>query len=403
MEVYADFVLIAQVVSFHFENQIQHNVRRRKMKTSLLSLALILFSASLILAACPEGDLNRDCKVDLFDFALMADNWLEVEPNLPFGTVIINEIMSHSHGILPDWIELYNTSGSAINIGGWYLSDGDRDLTKYRIPDGNIIAPYGYKVFYENLHFGVGPNSFGLSENGESLFLSLPRNGVPFVMDDRQFGASEVNVSFGHYTTSIDEVKFVAMDSNTPGQLNSYPKVGPVVISEVMYYFSSADPDLYEYIELYNIKDYPVNLWVYDPCTSSDVNWVITKGVDYTFPRHTTIPAHGYIVVARDKSKYPSVPPSQLFGPFSGKLSNEGENIELSMPGELDSLGARVYVCIDNVTYSDGVHHENFVGLDPWVKTRAANGSGESLHRINPNLFGNDVNNWESSSKTPSY
>ena len=43
------------------------------------------------------GDLNRDCKVDLFDFALMAENWLEVEPNLPFGSVIINEVMAHSH------------------------------------------------------------------------------------------------------------------------------------------------------------------------------------------------------------------------------------------------------------------------------------------------------------------
>ena len=94
------------------------------------------------------------------------------------------------------------------------------------------------------------------------------------------------------------------MDSNTPGQLNSYPKVGPVVINEVMYYWDTENPDNdnYEYIELYNIKNYPVNLWVYDPCTSSDLSWAITKGIDYTFPYHTTIPAHGYIVVAKNKS-----------------------------------------------------------------------------------------------------
>ena len=55
-----------------------------------------------------------------------------------------------------DWIELYNTTGSAINIGGWYLSDSDSPLTKYTIPNGTIIPAYGYIVFYENTQFGTG-------------------------------------------------------------------------------------------------------------------------------------------------------------------------------------------------------------------------------------------------------
>jgi hypothetical protein len=377
------------------------------MKTPLLSLVSIVFMASLVLADCPLGDLNRDCKVNLFDFASMAENWLDVEPNLPFGTVIINEIMTHSSDAngadLPDWIELYNTAGSTINISGWYLSDNDNDLTSvnaYQIPNGTTIPPYGYVVFNE-YQFGT---KFKLSENGEEVFLCLQRNGVPFGMDDWKFDASERSVSFGRYTTSTGDVKFVAMDSNTPGQPNSYPKVGPVVITEVMYYFDTDHPDNdnYEYIELYNIEDYNVNLWVYDPCTSSDVNWAITKGIDYTFPRHTTILAHGYIVVAKDKSKYPSVPSSQLFGPFSGKLSNEGENIELSIPGELVS-GTRVYIRVDNVIYSDGKHHENFPGLDPWRTMDQANGKGESLQKIDPYLFGDDVNNWLANEATPGY
>jgi hypothetical protein len=219
-----------------------------------------------------------------------------------------------------------------------------------------------------------------------------------------------MGVSFGLYTTSTGDVKFVAMDSNTPGASNAYPKMSPVVINEVMYYSGLGDPDadVYEYIELYNTESSPVNLWVYDPCTSSDVSWAITKGIEYVFPYHTTIPAHGYMVVVKDKDEfrnlYPTVPVSIIFGGFSGKLSNEGENIQLSMPGELDTSVipyVRYYICVDNVNYSDGEHHENFPGLDPWVHTNSANGDGDSLHRIDPNLFGDDANNWISDEATP--
>ncbi len=381
------------------------------MKTSSLSSVILLLIASLVSADCPEGDLNRDCKVDFLDLAVLADSWLEVEPNLPTGTVIINEVLSHSHGVAPDWIELYNTSGSAIDISGWYLSDSDRHLTDseaYQIANGTNIPPYGYVVFYEDTHFGA---KFGLSENGDDVFLSLSRNGFPFGMDDVEFDAAEDGVSFGRYTTSTGEVKFPSMDSNTPGASNAYPKVGPVVINEIMYYFDTDNPDDddYEYIELYNIEDHSVDLWVYDPCTTNDLSWEITKGISYTFPYHTTIPAHGYFLVVRDKPTftllYPLVPSSIVFEWDSGKLSNEGENIELSIPWEPvdpnDPYGSRYYICVDNVDYSDGEHHENFPGLDPWVYTNSANGGGESLQRVSPSLFGDDVNNWKSAEAAP--
>jgi hypothetical protein len=382
------------------------------MIISLLSLISAAIIAGSAWADCPEGDLNRDCIVDFLDLAVLAESWLDVEPDLPTGTVVINEVMTHSHGTAPDWIELYNTSGSAIDISGWYLSDSDRRLTgeyAYQIPNGTIIPAYGYIVCYEN-QFGA---KFKLSENGDNVYLSIPRDGKNFGMDDRTFDASEMSVSFGRYTTSTGDVKFVAMDSNTPGTANAYPKVGPVVINEVMYYWDTGNPDndYHEYIELYNIEDYAVNLWTYDPCTSTDLSWEVTKGISYTFPYHTTIPAHGYLIVAKTttpaefRSFYPRTPTDvNIFCSFGGKLSNEGEDVQLSFPGELPDpcdLNSRVYVRVDNVNYSDGEHHENFPGLDPWVYTNSANGGGDSLQRIYPSLYGDDVNNWKSASASP--
>ena len=67
---------------------------------------------------------------------------------------MINEILTHSHGGNPDWIELYNTTGHSINIGGWFLSNSSSNLKKYKIASGQSIPNNGYKVFYENTDFG---------------------------------------------------------------------------------------------------------------------------------------------------------------------------------------------------------------------------------------------------------
>jgi hypothetical protein len=368
--------------------------------------------AGLARAECPEGDLNRDCKVNLVDFGLLAENWLEVEPNLPLGSVIINEALAHSHAEASDWIELFNTTGVTLDISGWYLSDSDSPLTKYKIPNGTTIAPYGYIVFYENLHFGVGVNGFGLSESGETVYLSFGKNNKwAGLCDDRKFGGSETGVSLGLYTTSTDDVEFVAMDSNTPGGLNAYPKVGPIVISEIMYNHALYGTNG-EYVELHNIKNYPVTLQVYDPCIGGNVAWQFTEGPDFIFPLGTTIPANGYLMVVKNpedfNDSYGSMPPGvQVLGPFENdtKLGNSGENVEISTPGDLDPCdpNIRAYIRIDNVRYSDGSQHEDFPGLDPWPKGADGSGDGYSLIRKNPNLYGDDVANWKADEPTPGH
>ncbi|MGD2095823.1 MAG: lamin tail domain-containing protein, partial [Phycisphaerales bacterium] len=50
------------------------------------------------------------------------------------GAIVINELLANSPGNSPDWIELHNTTNTAIDIGGWYLSDSGPNLTKYEIP-----------------------------------------------------------------------------------------------------------------------------------------------------------------------------------------------------------------------------------------------------------------------------
>ncbi len=51
--------------------------------------------------------------------------------------------------------------------------------------------------------------------------------------------------------------------------------------------------------------------------------------------------------------------------------------------------GVRYYIRIDRVNYSDGSHPE---GEDPWPTE--PDGTGQSLHRVVPDNYGNDVANW---------
>jgi hypothetical protein len=50
-------------------------------------------------------------------------------------------VLGNSAGMGPDWIELRNTTSQAVNIGGWFLSDDDDTLTKYRIAEGTVLPP----------------------------------------------------------------------------------------------------------------------------------------------------------------------------------------------------------------------------------------------------------------------
>jgi hypothetical protein len=326
------------------------------------------------------------------------------------GAIGINEVMAHSHAAASDWIELYNTTDDEIHIAGWYLSDSASDLKKYRIADGQKIGAHSYKLFYESTNFGQSSSdpgritAFAFSENGDAVYLTSAQGGALLgYREYEDFGASPTGVSFGRYfKRSTGNYNFVLMDSNTPGWANSYPKVGPIVINEIMYNTAAGAQDQ-EYIELHNISASPVTL--YD--SPEALPWKFTDGIEFIFPAWpsaVTIPAGDHIVVVKDpsvfSSRYPDVPAGKIFGPYTGQLANEGEQVELSMPGDIDEYGRRHYIRIDRVGYSDGSHPGGEPGgIDLWPVE--ADGGGKALARMVASLYGNDPNNWQASVPTP--
>ena len=46
-----------------------------------------------------------------------------------------------------DWIEIWNTSGEAGDLGGWYLTDDPKNLTKWQLPAIEMTSG-GYLVVF---------------------------------------------------------------------------------------------------------------------------------------------------------------------------------------------------------------------------------------------------------------
>jgi hypothetical protein len=153
------------------------------------------------------------------------------------GSVVINEVLANSAGSGPDWIELFNTTPQAIDIGGWFLSDDSNDLTKYRIAGGTIVPAGGYIVFGETEHFGneADPGCqtvFGLSKDGETVYLhSGLDGGLTGYSEQQEFGAAEPGVTWGRSLNSTGQYDFVPLHEPTPGGENAAPLTGSSAVN----------------------------------------------------------------------------------------------------------------------------------------------------------------------------
>lgn len=310
-------------------------------------------------------------------------------PNLP--PIAIDEVLTHTDLPQKDSIELFNPTATNVNIGGWFLTDDASVPNKYRIPNNTIVAAGGRVVFNED-NFNPTPglsNSFAISSTGDDVHLfSATTNGVLTGYNHSAvFGASFNGVSFGRYVNSAGEESYPSQLTSTLSNVNSGPRIGPVVISEIHYH---PDTNGDEFVELLNLTSTPVPLYH----TVYPTNAWKLGGVDYDFPTNITLGANATLLVAATdpaafRAKYRVPTNVQIFGPFVGALQNNGENLELLAPDNPNTNDVP-YVVIDAVRYNDHA---------PWPPGAA--GSGLSLQRSPASGFGNEPTNWISAAPTP--
>ena len=286
----------------------------------------------------------------------------------------INEVCSSNFsavaddsGNYPDYVELYNPSDSLFE-GNIYLSDDGKDLKKFvqyvKVPSKEflVVRLYGSEA--------VDPSqaAFGLSRNGDKVFLS---NDEGFLMDVISLPALPYDTSFGRVTDG--EAGLSAM-SCTCGYSNEgaetinieftaepyfslvdgyYPEGTELEIyhlpwERVYYTMDSSIPDesSTRYTGAIELTDASDNDNVYADSSMyltymppdykvDKINVVRAIKTNMLTGEKSRVATHVYIVGFEDKKKYENIPvmslvidPKELFDPVTG-LFVMGERYEL--------------------------------------------------------------------------
>ncbi|HKQ40028.1 MAG TPA: lamin tail domain-containing protein [Verrucomicrobiae bacterium] len=295
----------------------------------------------------------------------------------PLRNVVINEFLAHTDDPELDFIELYNHSTWPVDISSCFLTD-DREINKFTIPEGTVLPPRGF------ISFNQEELGFSLNADGERIFFRNPDSTR--VIDAVRFDAQANSVSMGRSPDGAPSLSRLA--TKTPGTSNGPSLLSKVVINEIMYHPISGNSDD-EFIELHNRSGNATNI----------SGWRIAGGISFTFPANASIPANGYVVVARDASRlisrYPNLNANNTFGNFGGSLANSGERIALAMavPSISTNNNGLVtnysHVVINEVTYRDGGR---------WGQW--SDGGGSSLELIDSRSDNRRASNWADSDET---
>ena len=144
-------------------------------------------------------------------------------PLVTRAQLMINEILATNATTLietdfynfPDYIELYNSGNSAVNLSDYYLSDENDNLLKWNCPSVTLAAKQFYIVYCDKNNTGRHA-SFGLSADGEAVYLTH-KNGssVDFMTYRKQYP----DISYGR--DPADMMQWLYCSVPTPGYANN--------------------------------------------------------------------------------------------------------------------------------------------------------------------------------------
>lgn len=138
-------------------------------------------------------------------------------------TLFINEFMASNSNTIADpdynnyadWIEIYNSGSTSINLKDYYITDNLSQPQKFKIQNDLIVDAGGYVLIWaDDANTGNHAN-FKLSADGESIGLFDPS---ALLIDTLTFGLQQTDVSFGRFPNGTNN--WYKFSPATPGTAN---------------------------------------------------------------------------------------------------------------------------------------------------------------------------------------
>ena len=143
-------------------------------------------------------------------------------PNLA-QNVFINEFMASNSTTITDpdfnsyadWIEIYNSGSTSVNLKNYYITDDLSQPQKFKIQIDVIIDANGYVLIWADEANTGNHTNFKLSASGESIGLF---NSALEVVDTLTFGIQQTDVSAGRFPNGTNN--WYKFSPATPGSTN---------------------------------------------------------------------------------------------------------------------------------------------------------------------------------------
>ncbi len=198
--------------------------------------------------------------------ALVANSSCTKDDPIPEPTpsaivgLVINEV--HPSGSPGDWVELFNSSSSAIDLSGFNMYDGNGPVEGYIFPEGTSLAAGAYLVLEKETHFTYGLNEadeVNIIDKNEAVVAKTTLNPTLAGFVDGE--TSWARQSNGEYTWGAS-TKGKANNSTPDDNGGNEGEVvqpsnlkGIIFINEI-----NADGQPEDWVELYNASDSVISL-----------------------------------------------------------------------------------------------------------------------------------------------
>ncbi|MBR3980016.1 MAG: Ig-like domain-containing protein [Bacteroidales bacterium] len=117
-----------------------------------------------------------------------------------------------------DWIELYNTSSSSVDISGYYITDNKDKPRKWQVPNGQSIGAGKYVIIYcdgEDVTGKAMHTNFKLSTSGDKLYMY---SSSMLLLDSVSIVDVETDYTYGRQVNGTGA--WASLSRPTPGAAN---------------------------------------------------------------------------------------------------------------------------------------------------------------------------------------